>query len=140
MKIYRGIDVSSYQGLIDWKKVKAAGIEFAILKVARKDMTPDHQFEKNWAGCLAAGVPVQGVYHYTYAADIDKAASDAAKILKILGPDRHPFVWLDYEDKSLPTDRRLQILSIRLEMSSQREDVNLGFILVWPIMTDILIK
>ena len=49
MKIYRGIDVSSYQGLIDWKKVKAAGIEFAILKVARKDMTPDHQFEKNWA-------------------------------------------------------------------------------------------
>jgi GH25 family lysozyme M1 (1,4-beta-N-acetylmuramidase) len=106
MKIYRGIDVSSYQGLIDWKKVKAAGIEFAILKVARKDMTPDHQFEKNWAGCLAAGVPVQGVYHYTYAADIDKAASDAAKILKILGPDRNPFVWLDYEDKSLPTDRR----------------------------------
>ena len=45
------IDVSSYQGLIDWVKVKAAGIQGAILKIIRKDLNPDKQFENNWAGC-----------------------------------------------------------------------------------------
>lgn len=101
----RGIDVSSYQGKIDWKRAKAAGVEFAILKVIRKDFTPDKQFEANWEGCLAAGVPIQGVYNYTYATTADKAAGDAGKVLTILGPRRHPMVWLDYEDKSLPTGK-----------------------------------
>lgn len=103
--MYKGIDVSSYQGNIDWNRVKAAGVEFAILKVIRKDLQPDKQFENNWAGCLAAGVPIQGVYNYTYATTAAKAANDAKKVLEILGPDRHPMVWLDYENKSLPTDK-----------------------------------
>ena len=63
MKIYKGVDVSSYQGKIDWKRAKAAGVEFAILKIIRKDLKPDNQFENNWAGCLDAGVPIQGVYN-----------------------------------------------------------------------------
>lgn len=105
MKIYKGVDVSSYQGKIDWKRAKGAGVEFAILKVIRKDMSPDKRFEDNWTGCLAAGVPIQGVYNYTYAGSVNKAMLDAHKVLEILGPDRHPFVWLDYEDKTLPTGR-----------------------------------
>ena len=105
MKIYKGVDVSSYQGKIDWKKAKASGVEFAILKIIRKDLKPDNQLENNWAGCLDAGVPIQGVYNYTYAASVNKAMLDAHKVLETLGPDRHPFVWLDYEDKSLPTGR-----------------------------------
>ena len=105
MKIYKGVDVSSYQGKIDWKRAKAAGVEFAILKIIRKDLKPDNQFENNWAGCLDAGVPIQGVYNYTYAASVNKAVLDAHKVLETLGPDRHPMVWLDYEDKSLPTGR-----------------------------------
>ena len=44
------IDVSSYQGIIDWRKVKASGIDGAILKVIRKDLNPDKQFENNWRG------------------------------------------------------------------------------------------
>lgn len=97
-----GVDVSSYQGVINWPKVKAAGIDFAILKVIRKDMNPDKQFETNWQGCLNAGVPIQGVYNYTYATNVQKAVNDARKVLSILGPNRHPMVWLDYEDASLP--------------------------------------
>ena len=50
----KGIDVSGYQGVINWQKVKADGVEFAILKVIRKDMNPDKQFENNWTGCEAA--------------------------------------------------------------------------------------
>ncbi len=105
MKIYKGVDVSSYQGKIDWKRAKGTGVEFAILKVIRKDLAPDKQFEDNWAGCLAAGVPIQGVYNYTYATNVNKAILDAGKVLEILGPARHPFVWLDYEDETLPTSR-----------------------------------
>ena len=103
--MYKGVDVSSYQGVIDWTKAKAAGVDFAILKVMRKDLTPDKQFERNWAGCLAAGVPIQSVYNYTYATTAEKSASDARQVLAILGPDRHPTVVLDYEDKSLPTGK-----------------------------------
>lgn len=93
-----GVDVSSYQGLIDWKNVKMNGIDFAILKVIRKDLKPDSQFERNWSECEKVGLPVQGVYNYSYATTEMKARSDAKKVLEILG-NRKPMVWLDVEDK-----------------------------------------
>ncbi len=105
-KTYRGVDVSAYQGKVDWRRAKAAGVAFAILKVVRKDLAADQQFENNWRGCLEAGVPIQGVYNYTYATTPLKAAGDAQAVLHILGPDRHPFVWLDWEDKCLPEGRQ----------------------------------
>ena len=92
-----GIDVSSYQGKIDWKKVKDAGVDFAILKIIRKDLNPDNQFENNWNGCISAGVPIQGVYNYSYATSVEKARSDAKKVLQILN-GRKTMVWLDAED------------------------------------------
>lgn len=97
------IDVSSYQGTVDWKKVIKNGCEGAILKVIRKDLTVDKQFENNWDGCADAGVTVQGVYNYSYATTVSKGKSDAKAVLDILGDDKHPMVWLDWEDDSLPT-------------------------------------
>lgn len=93
----KGIDVSSYQGTIDWAKVKADGVEFAILKVIRKDLDPDKQFENNWSGCEAAGMPIHGVYNYSYATTIAKAKTDAQKVLGILN-GRKARVYLDVED------------------------------------------
>lgn len=93
----KGIDVSSYQGAIDWKIVAVGGVEFSILKIIRKDLTPDKQFENNWNGCHVAGVPVQGVYNYSYATTVEKAKSDAAKVLEILA-GRETMVWMDVED------------------------------------------
>lgn len=95
-----GIDVSSYQGTVDWKKVKACGIEFAILKVIRKDLNPDKQFENNWAGCEAAGMPIHGAYNYSYANTVEKAVSDAKRVLEILN-GRKVRVYLDVEDNCL---------------------------------------
>ena len=92
-----GIDVSSYQGVIDWRKVKKSGIEFSILKVIRKDLNPDKQFENNYKGCIDNGVVVQGVYNYSYATTVIKAISDAKKVLDILN-GRKVMVWLDVED------------------------------------------
>lgn len=94
----KGIDVSSYQGNINWEKVKKTGIDFAILKIIRQDLNPDKNFEKNWKNCKAAKMPVQGVYNYSYATTVSKAKSDAEKVVKILN-GRKTFVWLDVEDR-----------------------------------------
>ena len=52
------VDVSSYQGNINWEQVKSAGVHQAILKIIRKDLNPDTKFEQNWKGCQDAGVTV----------------------------------------------------------------------------------
>lgn len=92
-----GIDVSSYQGTINWWTVKQNGIDFAILKVIRKDLNPDKKFEENWKNCEEYGMKVQGVYNYSYATTVAKARSNAKRVLTILG-DRKPMVWMDVED------------------------------------------
>lgn len=94
------VDVSSYQGDINWNQVKAAGVHHAILKVIRKDLNPDTKFEQNWENCRSANVTVNGVYNYSYATTVEKAKSDAQKVLSILN-GRACTVWLDVEDKSL---------------------------------------
>lgn len=94
------IDVSGYQGLVDWVKVKAAGIQGAILKIIRKDLNPDKQFENNWSGCEKAGMPVVGVYNYSYATTVEKARSDAQKVVDTLA-GRRAKVWMDVEDACL---------------------------------------
>ena len=91
------IDVSSYQGKIDWVKVKASGIQGAILKIIRKDLNPDNQFYNNWLRCGKAGIPIFGVYNYSYATSVAKAKTDARKVLSILA-GRKVKVWLDVED------------------------------------------
>lgn len=94
------IDVSSYQGVIDWKKVKGAGVQGAVLKVIRKDLAPDDQFENNWKGCKAANMPVVGVYNYSYATTVAKARSDAKRVIAVLA-GRKAKVWMDVEDACL---------------------------------------
>ena len=49
---YKGIDVSSYQGNIDWSKVKWAGVQFAILKIIRKNLNPDKTLSKTGKAVL----------------------------------------------------------------------------------------
>lgn len=94
----KGIDVSAYQGNIDWKAVKEDGIEFAILKVIRKDLTPDKMFEAYFSGCNANGIKVLGVYNYSYALTEQKAVEDAQAVVRILN-GRKVKVWIDVEDK-----------------------------------------
>ncbi len=79
----KGIDVSTHQGNIDWKKVKAAGIDFAMLRVGygRFDRQKDEMFEQNYAQATAAGISV-GAYHYSYAKSVQDAAEEAKVFLK----------------------------------------------------------
>ncbi|HOA00612.1 GH25 family lysozyme [Ruminococcus sp.] len=64
----KGIDVSVHNGDIDWGKVKADGIDFAIIRAGfgRLEKQKDEKFEQNYAGAKSAGIPV-GAYWYSYA-------------------------------------------------------------------------
>lgn len=82
------IDVSRYQGAIDWAKVKKAGIGGAMLKTVSTNKAYggiyiDPTFEKNYWGAKAAGIPV-GAYYYTYAQDKATADKELAKLKEAL--------------------------------------------------------
>lgn len=82
MAEYRGIDVSHWNGVIDWSSVKAAGYTFAIVKLGHKG-TMDKRFLANVNGALAAGMGV-GVYLYSYATTMAEARAEAAYAVKTL--------------------------------------------------------
>lgn len=99
--MWKGIDVSDNQGVIDWKKVKAAGCDFAILRSVRRSGKADYQFEANVAGCQENGIPFE-VYKYTYATTPSQAAAEAAQVVDLLQThDLSCRVWWDVEDLSL---------------------------------------
>jgi Lyzozyme M1 (1,4-beta-N-acetylmuramidase) len=61
----QGIDVSKYQGEIDWRAVKAAGIAFAYIKATEGGDHSDVKFQQNWQAAKAAGVR-HGAYHFYF--------------------------------------------------------------------------
>lgn len=64
----QGIDVSHFQGAVDWQKVAQAGMSFAFAKATEGITYTDPQFAKNWAGIHAAGL-LRGAYHFFEAND-----------------------------------------------------------------------
>lgn len=61
----QGIDVSKFQGPIDWTTVRASGVSFAYIKGTEGGDRVDDRFAENWAAAKAAGVP-RGAYHFYY--------------------------------------------------------------------------
>lgn len=113
MEGIKGIDVSCYNGKIDWKKVKAAGVQFAVLKIVSKSLSPDSRFEENWKGCIDNKITIKGVYNYSYATDVTKAKVDAKRVIEIL-KGRKTTVWLDVEDEcqmNLPKGKLVDIIN-----------------------------
>ena len=85
----QGIDVSAHQQEIDWQRVRAAGIDFAILQIGYRGygeagtLNQDARFEENYAAARAADVSV-GVYFYSQATSIAEAEAEAEFVLEIL--------------------------------------------------------
>ncbi len=81
-----GIDVSSWQGDIDFQQVKEAGVEFVIIRIGsargiKGEYFVDKQFINNIKGFNEVGIPV-GLYYYSYANSEEKAIEDAKWVLK----------------------------------------------------------
>lgn len=96
-----GIDVSKYNGVIDWQAVKNDGIEFAIIRVGYGDdyeSQDDIRAIYNMNECERLGIPY-GVYLYSYAVCDEQAYSEAAHILRMIkGRNPQMGVFIDIED------------------------------------------
>lgn len=88
---HKGIDVSRFQGKIDWEAVAADGVEFAFIRVANRGygsagkLIEDERFEDNMEGALAAGIQV-GVYVYSQAVNEDEVLEEANLVIEKLAP------------------------------------------------------
>ena len=81
-----GIDISHWQGNIDFQKVKEAGVEFVYIRVGRGngiggEYVIDKKFEKNIEGFNKVGIPV-GVYFYSFANSVQDATEEAKWVLQ----------------------------------------------------------
>lgn len=72
----KGIDVSKHQGTIDWAKVKASGVQFAMIRAGYGANNIDTQFKRNISECNRLGIPC-GVYWFSYAYTEDMARKEA---------------------------------------------------------------
>lgn len=112
----RGIDVSTFQGEINWAKVKADGIDFAMIKATQgrsetasyRDFT-DSKFVQNIVGAHRCGIRV-GVYHYLTAKTILETNLEAEYFISVIEPYKSIidlYAAVDVESKYLPTDKDL---------------------------------
>lgn len=109
-KVY-GIDVSYYQGNIDWKKVKNSGVEFVIIRVGYRGygsagtLVEDPRFKTYLDGATKAGLKV-GVYFYTQAITTAEAQAEAKFVLdRIKGYSLQMPVYYDIESVDYDTGR-----------------------------------
>ena len=110
----KGIDVSSWQGKIDWKTVSDYGMGFAILRITEKGNKIDSQFENNYGGCTKYNIPV-GVYKYSYATTISQIKDEANIVIKTLNNRKLDYpVFLDLEDdcqKNITRSTMMQMIN-----------------------------
>lgn len=121
-----GIDVSKYQGNINWRKVAAAGVKFAMLRVVSTDKNGiyiDPTFEQNYKGAKENGIPV-GVYFFTYAQDEATQNKEMEMVLKALqGKTLEYPVALDIEDRntaSIGKDKLTALVKRGLDIIDQQ--------------------
>ncbi|MCH5337271.1 MAG: glycoside hydrolase family 25 protein [Acetatifactor sp.] len=88
---HKGIDVSKFQGAIDWSKVAGDGVEYAFIRVGYRGwgssgrLVEDEYFEANMQGALKAGIKV-GVYFYSQAITEEEAVEEANFVLERIEP------------------------------------------------------
>lgn len=106
--ITMGIDVSTWQGNVNWSKVKAAGVDFVMIRIGygkgrygSKSCTLDNRFKAYVEGALKAGIPI-GIYFYSYAVNEEQALKEAEFTIKQLDgiPVSFPVAY-DIEDAEI---------------------------------------
>lgn len=93
----RGIDVSGWNGKVDFAKVKASGVDFVLVKAGYFTSTVD-TFEHNYAAAKAAGLHV-GAYWYSYADTVEDAKREAAACISAIKGKQFDFpIYFDLEN------------------------------------------
>lgn len=108
-----GIDVSYVQNNVNWQKVKASGVDFAIVRVGwcynNGALKEDVHFKKHISGALAAGLDV-GVYLYSYATTAEAARRAAKEVIEAVKPYKLSYpIAFDIEYESIYTGGSKQV-------------------------------
>lgn len=120
--VYRGIDVSKWQGKINWSKVKNYGVDFVMIRSSFGDCDVDERLSENVSGCEKYDIPY-GFYHYTYAGNVSEAKREAKFFLKTIkkySPE-YPVV-LDIEEAFYEKMTRKQVTEIITAFMEELED------------------
>ncbi len=105
-----GVDVSKYQKDIDWQRVKASGVEYAIIRAGYRGsstgvLVKDPYFDRNVVGAREAGIKL-GVYFFTQAVNAEEAAQEAYAVSSLIDADELSLpVYLDVESSGSPNGR-----------------------------------
>lgn len=108
----KGIDISYFQGNIDFKKVKADGIEFVIPRCGYGKSNKDSKFSEYVSGALAAGIEVPGIYHFSYALNEENAREEAHQAVKFAqeaGLPKETIIFFDLEYDSVDYAKRYAV-------------------------------
>ena len=101
--IEKGIDVSKWNGTIDWNKVKSSGIDYVIIRAGFGASSVDAKFKTYIEGAANAGLKI-GVYWFSYATSPEKAILEAQKCLETISPYKNSItypIFFDYEYDSV---------------------------------------
>ena len=110
----KGIDVSAWQGNIDWKTVSEYGMGFAIFRITEIGNKIDSTFEYNYQGCSKYNIPV-GVYKYSYATTLSQIKEEANIVIQTLNKRKLDYpVFLDLEapcQENIPELTMMQMIN-----------------------------
>lgn len=99
MKTFKGIDISKYQGNVDFERVKNSGIQFIIMRCGTGYGGPgmDSKFTQYSSECERLGIPY-GVYYISYAKTVEEAQAEAKNCIEIVKGHKLAYgVWYDLE-------------------------------------------
>lgn len=114
----KGIDVSQWQGTIDWTKVKAAGIEFAMIRAGYGQNNIDPQFKRNISECNRLGIPC-GIYWFSYAYTEAMAIREAEYALAAVEPYKLEYpIAFDYEGASVDYAKKNGVVPDKAHVSA----------------------
>ncbi|NMA94275.1 MAG: hypothetical protein GX975_06400, partial [Clostridiales bacterium] len=125
-KSIKGIDVSRYQGEIDWEKVAGDGVEFVFVRLGYRGyetgkIVVDERFEENVKGAIENGIHT-GVYFVTQAVNVAEAVEEAQFVIEVIKD--YDITWpivLDIEDAASATARTAEMTQ------EQRTDCAVAF-------------
>ncbi len=110
----RGVDVSQWQGEIDWERARNAGVQFAIIRCGwgnDDESQDDSYWHRNVSECERLGIPY-GVYIYSYAHSTGEAQSEANHVTRLLqGHSPQYPVYYDLEESDLANEESSQLLA-----------------------------
>lgn len=113
----KGIDISEFQGKVDFDKVKSDGVSFLILRSGYSTVV-DAMFHEYTIKARAAGLPVYGVYHFSYARSAEQAKKEAefcVKEVEKAGLGKDIFIFYDLEYDSVRTAAKHGVTIGRVE-------------------------